>query len=291
MTDHILDGYHIESDGEISGRQAQEIVDLLRRQAPPSPPGLEGRSAPIRGHIDGIGAVVVKSYRRGGIIRRVNRRRYLKLGKTRGEREYEMLDLARRAGIGAPEPLAHVRRGRGLYQAWLLTREIAGARSLAEVSRQEPQRLPRLAAAVAVLVRRLIQAGIRHADLHPGNVLARRGRFTWWISTRAAVLTEILRLWAGYRRRCGGRRCIAVSRPGGSAGGSMKPAATPGRAPRPSTADPSILTFSWGHWVMSPAGQPDAPLKARFPQSRLTARGAQMRRAGADAPADGRDAF
>ena len=119
----------------------------------------------------GVGPVVIKYYRRGGFISRFIKKTYLRIGKTRGQREYEMLELVRRLGIRAPRPVAFAHRGSLFYQCWLVTEEVGQHRTLAHLSREDPMQAARLAAAVAAEVNRLIRHHIHHVDLHPGNVL------------------------------------------------------------------------------------------------------------------------
>jgi tRNA A-37 threonylcarbamoyl transferase component Bud32 len=171
MQQFTIDSYHLGSSNAVSERQAREIVRLLHEAAPDAGPGLEGRIGVIRGAIEGIGAVAVKSYRRGGAIRHILRKRYLRFGKTRAQREYEMLCHVRRLGVSAPEPVAFAWRGGLFYTAWLVLREIRGAVSLAEMSRTGSDRLAQVFPEAAEEIRRLIRLKLFHADLHPGNLL------------------------------------------------------------------------------------------------------------------------
>ena len=117
------------------------------------------------------GAVVVKHYVRGGWIRFLNRRSYLRCGRSRCRAEFEMLLRLSGLGFDVPRPLAWVERGTLWVHAWLIMEERTQAVTLAELSRTEAARaravLPQLADAVG----RLIEHGIHHVDLHPGNVL------------------------------------------------------------------------------------------------------------------------
>jgi 3-deoxy-D-manno-octulosonic acid kinase len=82
-----------------------------------------------------------------------------------------MLLQVRRQGILAPEPIAYAYRGALFYRCWLVTREIPFQSSLSEVSRSDLQTALAMIPSVAVQISRLIEHGIWHVDLHPGNIL------------------------------------------------------------------------------------------------------------------------
>jgi len=121
--------------------------------------------------IDGIGSVVVKYYTRGGLIRHLVKRRYLKTGKTRGQIEYHLLQKVRSLGINAPKPIAFAYRGHLFYLAWLVTREICQPLTLAQLSRQNEEHARGAMKSAMEQIFVLIQNNILHVDLHPGNVV------------------------------------------------------------------------------------------------------------------------
>lgn len=121
--------------------------------------------------IEGIGPVVIKSYKRGGLVRHLIRDRYARCGKTRPQLEYEMLETVRAIGVSAPEPVAFAVAGRLFYRGWLVTMEIPGHRSMADLSVACPEKIGPMMEALAHQVDLLVKNGIKHADLHPGNVL------------------------------------------------------------------------------------------------------------------------
>ena len=86
----------------------------------------------------------------------------------RAAHELLMLRVLRERGVEAPEPVAWARGGGSIY---LFTREIPGARPL----HGEPLTRPVLAD-LARFIRRLHDAGVRHDDLHVGNVLVAEGK-------------------------------------------------------------------------------------------------------------------
>ncbi|UCD86512.1 MAG: phosphotransferase [Desulfobacterales bacterium] len=119
--------------------------------------------------------MVVKYYTRGGLIRYLVKRRYLRWGKTRCQVEYELLQKVRGLGVNAPEPIAYAYRGGLFYQGWLVTREIKERQTLAELSRADEERTHIVMKDVINQISTLIKNHILHVDLHPGNVLVDNG--------------------------------------------------------------------------------------------------------------------
>jgi Ser/Thr protein kinase RdoA (MazF antagonist) len=59
-----------------------------------------------------------------------------------------------------------------VYQCWLITREVPGARTLASLSLESPETALEVLASLTPQVLLLADLGLVHVDLHPGNVLA-----------------------------------------------------------------------------------------------------------------------
>lgn len=167
---------------------APEVAELLRRWARGDLP--PARALP--GGRGGVGAftlrpdlaVVLRPYRRGGLVGRVNRSRYLGLS-PRPFRELHGALAVARAGVPTPEALgaAVVWEAPGVYRGAFVTRELWGAANLWRFLQQAPpeQRGPACAAAAAV-VRRLHDAGALHPDLNLQNLLIRRaGGLEAWL--------------------------------------------------------------------------------------------------------------
>lgn len=138
---------------------------LARQQLYKAEPGTLIWSEPLAGG----GSVVVKLYRRRGILEPV-RRRFV---AYRVEREYRLLQRLRERGVTCPEPLAwsHGRsRAHGRFER-LDTREIEGAVPLTDLfaGPSSPDLAPLFA-----LVRRMHAAGIAHGALYARNVLVAR---------------------------------------------------------------------------------------------------------------------
>jgi tRNA A-37 threonylcarbamoyl transferase component Bud32 len=157
-----------------------EMRQLVAALASPvfAAPGVLGGRGAVRVHDIGlIGPVVIKEYRHGGMLRPFLGRYYLRRGPTRPERELEILRDARAAGLHVPEPVASLSLGNVMYRGWLVTRLIAGQRSLADIARHGREPLEPLVDLLLEQVRLLIDHRIAHADLHPGNVVVdERGR-------------------------------------------------------------------------------------------------------------------
>jgi serine/threonine protein kinase len=166
-------------------------------------PALGGRCSVSRMGLQEIGPVVVKHYRRGGVLACFVRRTYLAVGKTRCQAEFEQLENARRLGISVPEPIAFAVKGTLFYQAWLVTREIAHATSLAQISRISPERAAASMSPLCREVSKLVEHKILHADFHPGNVLINENNTVFIIDfDRSKHFTKSKdRLKARYRRR------------------------------------------------------------------------------------------
>ena len=132
---------------------------------------LGGRDSISHHRIEELGPIVIKHYKRGGLLGRLIRRNYIRLGKSRSRVEFELLQKARKLGINVPEPLVCASRGLLIYRTWLVTGEIESAQPLARLSTEDEKRTRRVMAAVIDQILRLIRNRIMHVDLHPGNVL------------------------------------------------------------------------------------------------------------------------
>jgi len=150
---------------------------------------LSGRTATWRHEIPSIGPVVIKEYRRGGMLRHFRRRHYLRVGTTRPERELAILKLARDAGVNVPEPIACFSRGWLFYRGWLVTRCIQGE-SLAHLGSTDRGMFPLVMDEMTRQVRLLIRHRIAHVDLHPGNVIVDTNGRLYLLDFDKAVLFD-----------------------------------------------------------------------------------------------------
>lgn len=195
---------------------APEVADLLRRWAGDDLP--PARALP--GGRGGVGAfllrpdlgVVLRPYRRGGLLRRVNRSRYLGVA-ARPFRELRAAVAVAAAGVPTPEPLgaAVCWDAPGLYRGAFVTRELFGAANLWRFLQQAPagERGPACAAAAAA-IRRLHAAGALHPDLNLQNVLVRRaaaGIDAWLIDLDGVRFATVT---ARHRRAAFDRICRSI---------------------------------------------------------------------------------
>lgn len=101
----------------------------------------------------------------------------------RARAEHRVLGELGKRGLDVPQAVAWAREGRETY---LFTREIPGALPLRAVPLTRP-----LLRDFAALVRRVHAAGLRHDDLHVGNVLLSGGKL-WLIDVHRAALFSSL---------------------------------------------------------------------------------------------------
>jgi 3-deoxy-D-manno-octulosonic acid kinase len=141
-----------------------------RARGPVAPPS-GGRGAALRVGTP-AGPAVLRHYRRGGLVARFNRDRYLWQGEaaTRPFREFALLQSMIAAGLPAPVPLAARYRRAGLwYRGDLLTLAIEGARTLAEALREAPSSIDWTL--VGRTIGRFHALGFPHPDLNAHNIL------------------------------------------------------------------------------------------------------------------------
>ena len=164
-------GYNVGSRYPLTSSQLAQMVTVF--QTPPQPEDrcLGGRLSISRIRLEGIGAVVVKHYRRGGLLANLITQYYLRTTKTRSQIEFEQMEHVRAKGVRAPKPVAYAYHGTLVYKAWLVSKEIMHSQTMAELSRTEPNRVANAMAALNRQVRILVDNRIMHADFHPGNIL------------------------------------------------------------------------------------------------------------------------
>lgn len=120
-----------------------------------------------------VGECVLRHYRRGGAVARLLDDRYLWAGaeRTRCLAEFRLLQHMVHRQLPGPEPIAAAwRRSGAFYRADLMTRRIAGARTLAEQLAADGVS-SELATEVGALVARFHREDVWHADLNAHNVL------------------------------------------------------------------------------------------------------------------------
>ena len=168
---------------------AQRIVPLLRGAPEDSERVLGGRRSVTHATIEGVGSIVVKHYTRGGIFGRLVRERYIRCGRVRSAVEYSALHAVRACGVRAPKPIAYAFEQGLVYRAWLITEEIPGAVSLAELALRDDPRTAELTQEAMRQIQILVGKGWRHIDLHAGNVLVDTHGAVWIIDFDKASLS------------------------------------------------------------------------------------------------------
>ncbi|MFW5825828.1 MAG: 3-deoxy-D-manno-octulosonic acid kinase [Marinobacter sp.] len=121
------------------------------------------------------GDMVLRQYRRGGMVARFSERSYLFTGwkNTRSYREFELLRVLHGQGLPVPEPVAATAQRSALcYRAAILIRRIPGAVPLPEVDNLDDESLWR---EVGRTIRRFHDAGLDHVDLNCDNILVAGG--------------------------------------------------------------------------------------------------------------------
>lgn len=116
--------------------------------------------------------VVLRTYRRGGALRRVMPDAFR--SPERAFRELAALAALRASGVPAVEPVAAVARRRGLlWDLRLATVLVDGALPLPAFAARRPAMRRMAAREAGRVVRAAFEAGLVHPDLHPDNLVAR----------------------------------------------------------------------------------------------------------------------
>ncbi len=155
----------------ISDKDFHTLIELFESQPTHATGVLGGRGKISRTTLEHNLPIIVKYYKRGGILRHFVKQTYLKTGKTRCEQEFEMLNKVRNLGISAPKPVAWAYQGRLLYKGWLVIKEIESSISLVDYSIANDKNIDEVLYETIKHVKLLIINKILHIDLHPGNIL------------------------------------------------------------------------------------------------------------------------
>jgi 3-deoxy-D-manno-octulosonic acid kinase len=171
ISTRTIDAYRFGSSLELDEHQLRTCISFFNQPTAGNASVLGGRTALTLKQIDGFGPVAIKSYTRGGWMRWLIKQRYFKLGKTRAQIEFELLQVVRNLGINAPEPVVYAHHGCIFYQAWLVSRAIKYPLTLALLSLKDEKKTRQAMESVIGQISLLIQNGILHVDLHPGNIV------------------------------------------------------------------------------------------------------------------------
>lgn len=159
------------SIASLTSSQISQIEQLVSAKLAPGDTVLGGRSKVRRGQVDGLGSLVIKQYSRGGLLSKIVSREYLNIGDPRSLTELKYLQLAESIGCSVPQGLVALWTTGITYRAWLITREIAGTITLAELSQRDKFAARKSTELLVEQIRILVESKVLHIDLHPGNVL------------------------------------------------------------------------------------------------------------------------
>lgn len=121
--------------------------------------------------------LVLRHYRRGGMMAHLSQRNYLYSGwgQTRSFREFRLLETLKARGLPVPTPVAAWAGRKGLlwYHAAILIERIPGSVPLPEASEAQDEALW---TQVGKTVRRFHDIGLEHVDLNCDNILLASGK-------------------------------------------------------------------------------------------------------------------
>lgn len=127
--------------------------------------------------------LVLRAYQRGGLMGKINRSLYLRLGAERSRvfREYSLLEWMHEQGLAVPRPVAarYVPAG-AFYRADLITLRIPQAKPLADVL-QESELPPDVWSGIGQAIGRMHALGVDHSDLNCRNILLDAQMQAWLI--------------------------------------------------------------------------------------------------------------
>jgi 3-deoxy-D-manno-octulosonic acid kinase len=115
--------------------------------------------------------VVLRHYRRGGIVAKLSTNRYLYTGeqRVRSFSEFRLLNELYRGGLPVPRPVAAWYQRSGMvYEAAIIIERIVGSQTFGEIWRDCTSETWAL---IGETVRQFHEAGVYHADLNCFNIL------------------------------------------------------------------------------------------------------------------------
>lgn len=195
--------YRFGSTEGLTKDQMETLIGYFNMADQPAEGALSGRTQTLITDLPPMGRVVIKPYRRGGVLRHFNRRTFLGLGAPRSQREFKRLQYVRQIGVNAPQPVAFAAKGRFFYYAWLVTKELPAVQTLSAACLPPAGAVADAMAGTVEQINRLIRHRILHVDLHPGNVLLDEQNRVYIIDFDKARITgeSTEQLARRYRRR------------------------------------------------------------------------------------------
>ncbi|MCO4839616.1 MAG: 3-deoxy-D-manno-octulosonic acid kinase [Rhodobacteraceae bacterium] len=179
----MIDGQVIWHDTQILSKIDPLLFDLdwHRRQGEV----LGGAPGRGRAHFLRIGGreLVLRPFRRGGLVGKINADLYLRLGATasRAFREYVLLGWMRDHNLPVPRPVAARYTPYAMYyRADLITERIPDARPLADIVLEEALTLETWTE-IGAVIRQMHDLGVDHSDLNCRNILIDVNMQVWLI--------------------------------------------------------------------------------------------------------------
>ncbi len=164
-------GYCFGTRIDLTDLHCRQLVHLFQQPSEPEKSILGGRTSIMETFLEPIGDVIIKKYKRGGLVRFFNNETYLNLGNIRCKTEYQQMDHAYQLGIQVPKVVAYAYTGGLFYKGWLITEKIQNQQTLASLSMTDLTRAQSASVALLTQISKLMDNHILHPDLHPGNVL------------------------------------------------------------------------------------------------------------------------
>ncbi|RMG44526.1 MAG: hypothetical protein D6719_01620 [Candidatus Dadabacteria bacterium] len=165
-----INGFAIYLSERLNHFDPHAVIEVLTRPSRDSE-GILGGRAQIMSIKLADDNIAIKKYVRGGVPGKFVRGTYFRFGQNRAQIEYDILERVRAQGINAPEPLGYVLHGSIFYNAWLMMREIPGHKALAQLALNDAEKAFAATDCLVESITKLVESGIYHVDLHPGNVL------------------------------------------------------------------------------------------------------------------------
>ncbi len=195
------------TDGSLSATDALPVLCKGEGDAGLSRIGSGGRGSAWRLNVNGE-AAVLRHYRRGGMMARVNRDLYFWQGpaQSRSYREFDLMLRLSDGGLLVPRPIAAMAQRKGLfYRAAILTRFVEHRGALCQIDSQAAWQ------AAGLAIARLHAVGVWHADLNVHNILIDAANQAWLIdfdrarsgiSDKAQLQGNLSRLLRSTRKVC-----------------------------------------------------------------------------------------
>ncbi len=166
--------YRFYSFRPLTGAEQSRLIAISAPMTPDTESGavLSGRGGIRRITLDDGSRGVVKAYHRGGIPGRFIRSTHFRIRScSRGRDELIFLEQVRALGVRAPEPMVCMETGGFFYRTWIVTRELLHTRPLTGVILENASAVQQVMDDLSRQLKVMINSGILHVDLHPGNVL------------------------------------------------------------------------------------------------------------------------